>query len=59
MSAYFHAYYMASKYDGHKVEILLETGTHFITSAHMESFFKYMEKNKDADFSNPTFDLII
>ena len=50
---------MASKYDGHKVEILLETGNHFITSTHMESFFKSMEKNKDADFSNPTFDLII
>ena len=59
MSAYFHAYSIATKYIGYKIEILMETGFHYITRQYMDEFIVLQNKNIDVDFSNPSFDMVI
>ena len=59
MAAYFHAFKLASKQSGVKVEILLETGSHYITPAHIEAFHSSLDKNREVDMDNAQFSLSI
>ena len=59
MKAIFQAYNFATKYIGIKVEILLETGVHFIRPTSIEDYFASIQEQTHVDFSNPQFNLVI
>ena len=59
MSAYFEAFSYASKYHSTHINIFLETGEHYILKSHIENLLILKNKNKEADFTNPQFSLLI
>ena len=59
MAAYFHAFELASKRSNITVEILLETGSHYITPAHIEAFHSSLDKQRGVDIDNTQFSLSI
>ena len=55
MSAYFRAFEYSTKYNSTKVNIYFETGDHYILKSHYDKFVDLKSKNKDTDFTNPSF----
>ena len=51
--ALFYAFDRSSELIGNTVEILLETGTHYIIPQYMNEYNNLIENNKHADFVNP------
>lgn len=59
MTAIFQAYVKATQYKGLKIDILLETGSHYLMPSGVDSYHHLKSNNTHIDFVNPLFDLTI
>ena len=59
MQAIFQAYNFSTQYVGTKVEILLETGVHFVRPTSIEQYIASVSEHHHVDFTNPSFDMVI
>jgi hypothetical protein len=59
MSAIFQAYENATTYNGLHIEILMETGSHYILPSHIQNYKSLIINNTNIDLTNPQFNLTI